>query len=127
MTVPYRIEKPYIIVNGQRVVSPTATPQRLPFCDRCDILAATSACLYTELPPKWRQWLSFPRFSSQEEAFMGCKAHPVEPEIRFLDGRVERLDKIPPTRWQRLTDPYALVLAVIFAIVFAVVVGFLLK
>jgi hypothetical protein len=85
MTVPYRIEKPYIILNRQRMIIPTATPQRLPFCDRCDTLAATSACLYTELPPKWWQWLSFPKFSSQEEAFMGCKAHPVESEIRFMN------------------------------------------
>jgi hypothetical protein len=110
MTVPYRIEKPYIILNRQRMIIPTATPQRLPFCDRCDTLAATSACLYTELPPKWWQWLSFPKFSNS-----------------FHERRVDRFDKIPPTRWQRLTDPYALVLAVIFAVFFAVVVGFLLK
>ena len=58
---------------------------------------------------------------------MGCEAHPVEPEIRFLGGRVEQFDKIPLTRWQRLTDPYALVLALIFALVFGVAVGFLLK
>jgi hypothetical protein len=32
----------------------------------------------------------FPKFDCEEEAFMGCANHPVEPEIRFLDGRTER-------------------------------------
>jgi hypothetical protein len=126
--MPYQVRRPYIIVNGQRLVSPTAVPQRLPFCDRCDTLAATTANLYTELSPnKWWEWFSFPKFSCQEEAFMGCEAHPVEPEIRFLDGRVERFISLPPTRWQRLTQWDALVVAAIFALVFAVVVGLLLK
>lgn len=126
--MPYRIEKPYIVVNGQRMVPPNVAPQRLPFCDRCNTLAATNAKLYTELSPdKWWKWLAFPKFSCQEEAFMGCKDHPVEPEIRFLNGQVERFDKIPLTRWQKLTEPYAVVLALIFAIFFGVVIGFLLK
>lgn len=46
----------------------------------------------------------FPKFACEEEAFMGCANHPVEPEIRFLDGRTERFVKLPPTRWQRLTE-----------------------
>ena len=126
--MPYQVRKPYIIVNGQRLVSPTAVPQRLPFCDRCDTLAATTANLYTELSPnKWWEWFSFPKFSCQEEAFMGCEAHPVEPEIRFLNGQVERFISLPPTRWQRLTEWDALVIAAILALVFAVVVGLLLK
>jgi hypothetical protein len=125
--VPYLVRKPYIIVNGQRLC-PTAAPQRLPFCDRCDALAAATANLYTELSPnKWWEWISFPRFSCQEEAFMGCEAHPVEPEIRFLDGRVERFISLPPTRWQRLTQRDAIVVAAILALVFAVVVRLLLK
>jgi len=96
--MPYRIRKPYIIVNGQRLVSPTAVPQKLPFCDQCDTLAANTASLYTELAPdKWWRWFSSPKFSCQEEAFMGCLNHPVEPEIRFLDGRAERFVKLPPT------------------------------
>lgn len=111
--MPYRIRKPYIIVNGQRLVSPTEVPQKLPFCDQCDTLAANTASLYTELAPdKWWRWFSFPEFSCQEEAFMGCLNHPVEPEIRFLDGRAERFIKLPPTRWQRLTEWDALVCSV---------------
>ena len=126
--MPYPVRKPYIIVNGQRLVSPTAAPQRLPFCDRCDTLAATTANLYTELSPnKWWEWFSFPKFSCQEEAFMGCETHPVEPEIRFLNGQVERFISLPPTRWHRLTEWDALVIAAILALVFAVVVGLLLK
>jgi hypothetical protein len=126
--MPYRVRKPYIIVNGQRLVSPNAALQRLPFCDRCDTLAAATANLYTELSPyKWWEWFSFPKFSCQEEAFMGCEAHPVEPEIRFLDGRVERFISLPPTRWQRLTQWDALVVAATLALVFALVVGLLLK
>jgi hypothetical protein len=126
--VPYRVQKPYIIVNGQRLVSPTAVPQRLPFCDRCSELAATNASLYTELTPdKWWKWFSYPKFSCQEEAFMGCEKHPVEPEIRFLDGRVERFIRLPLTKWQRLTEWDALLIAAVLALVFAVIVGLLLK
>jgi hypothetical protein len=126
--VPYRVQKPYIIVNGQRLVSPTAVPQRLPFCDRCSELAATNASLYTELAPdKWWKWFSYPKFSCQEDAFMGCEKHPVEPEIRFLDGRVERFIRLPLTRWQRLTEWDALLIAIVLALVFAVIVGLLLK
>ena len=58
---------------------------------------------------------------------MGCEAHPVEPEIRFLDGRIERFISLPPTRWQRLTQWDALVVAAILAALFAVVAGLLLK
>ena len=126
--MPYRVQKPYIIVNGHRLVSPTADPLRLPCCDRCDTLAANTANLYTELSAtKWWEWLSFPKFSCQEEAFMGCEAHPVEPEIRFLNGRIERLISLPPTRWQQLTQWDALVVAAILALAFAVLVGLLLK
>jgi len=126
--MPYRFQKPYIIVNGQKLVSPTAVPQRLPFCDRCGELAAASAGLYTELAvDKWWKWFSCPKFSCQEEAFMGCERHPVEPEIRFLDGRVERFIRLPLTRWQRLTERDALVVAIVLALVFAVIVGLLLK
>jgi hypothetical protein len=126
--VPYRVQKPYIIVNGQRLVSPNAVPQRLPFCDRCDELAATNASLYTELAPdKWWKWFSYPRFSCQEDAFMGCERHPIEPEIRFLDGRVERFIRLPLTRWQRVTEWDALLIAAVLALVFAVIVGLLLK
>jgi hypothetical protein len=110
------------------LVSPTEAPRRLPFCDRCDTLAASTANLYTELSPnKWWEWFSFPKFSCQEKEFMGCEAHPVEPEIRFLDGRVERFISLPPTRWQRLTQWDALVVAAILALVSAVVAGLLLK
>ena len=35
---------------------------------------------------------------------MGCKNHPVEPEIRFLDGGVERFIRLPLTRWSDYTD-----------------------
>ena len=58
---------------------------------------------------------------------MGCKNHPVEPEIRFLDGRVERFIRLPLTRWQRLTEWDALLIAAVLAFVFAVIVGLLLK
>jgi len=126
--MPYRVQKPYIIVNGQKLGSPTAVPQRLPFCDRCSELAATNASLYTELAPdKWWKWFSYPKFSCQEEAFMGCEKHSVEPEIRFLNGRVERFIRLPMTRWQRLTEWDALLIAAVLAFVFAVIVGLLLK
>ena len=121
--VPYRIQKPDIVVNGQRLVSPTVVPQRLRFCDRCNELAAASASLYTELAlEKWWNWFSYPRFSCQSEAFMGCGKHPVESEIRFLDGRVEPFIRLPLTRWQRLTEWDALLLAAFFALVFAIIV-----
>jgi len=58
---------------------------------------------------------------------MGCEKHPVEPEIRFLDGRVERFIRLPLTRWQRLTEWDALLIAIVLALVFAVIVGLLLK
>jgi hypothetical protein len=126
--VPYRVQKPYIIVNGQRLVSPTAVPQRLPFCDKCSELAATSESLYTELAPdKWWKWFSYPKFSCQEETFMGCENHSVEPEIRFLDGRVERFIRLPLARWRRLIEWDALLIAAVLALVFAVIVGLLLK
>jgi hypothetical protein len=120
--MPYRVQKPYIIVNGQKLVSPTAIPQRMPFCDRCNELAVTAASVYTELPhDKWWKWFSYPRFSCQPEAFMGCERHPVEPQIRFLDGRVEPFIRLPLTRWQRMKERDALVVEVVFAFVFALV------
>src|SRR5208337_1192972 len=126
--MPFRIRKPYIIVNGQRLVSPTAVPQRLPFCDQCDTLAANTASLYTELAPdKWWKWFSFPRFSCQEDAFMGCERHRVEPEIHFLDGRIEPFIRLPLTRWQRLTERDALLVASVLAVVAAILVGLLFK
>lgn len=48
--MPYRIRKPYIIVNGQRLVSPTEVPQKLPFCDQCDTLAPTLPRFTLSLP-----------------------------------------------------------------------------
>ena len=121
--VPYRVQKPYIIVNGQKLVSPTAVPQRMPCCDRCNELAATAASVYSELAPdKWWKWFSYPRFSCQPEALMGCERHPVEPEIRFLDGRVEPFIRFPLTRWQRLTEWDALLVAAVLAFVFAVII-----
>jgi hypothetical protein len=126
--VPYRVQNPYIIVNGQKLVSPTAVPQRLPFCDRCGELAATSASLYTELTlDKWWKWFSCPRFSCQPEAFMGCDRHPVESEIRFMDGRVEQFIRLPLTRWQRLTEWDSLLLAVILALVAAGIVELFIR
>jgi len=95
----------------------------MPFCDRCDELAATSASLYTELvPDKWWKWFSYPRFSCRPEAFMGCERHPVKSEIHFLDGRVEPFIRLPLTRWQRLTEWDALLVAAFLALVFAVIV-----
>jgi hypothetical protein len=91
-------------------------------------LAATSESLYTELAPdKWWKWFSYPKFSCQEETFVGCKNHSVEPEIRFLDGRIERFVRLPLARWQRLIEWDALVMAAVLALVFAVIVGLLLK
>ena len=58
---------------------------------------------------------------------MGCERHPIEPEIRFLDGRVERFIRLPLTRWQRVTEWDALLIAAVLALVFAVIVGLLLK
>ena len=121
------MERPYIIEKGVRLYSPTQGPQRLPFCDHCNTLAANFAGLYTELPSKWRKWLAYPKFTYQEEAFMGCLFHPVEDQIKFLDGRTERFVSLPPTRWHKLKDPYAVVLAVVFALVFAVLFAFLFK
>jgi len=121
--MPYRFQKPYTIFNGQKLVSPDAVPQRLPFCDKCNEVAATTASVYTEDASKqWWKWFSYPRFSCQSEAFMGCKRHPVETEIRFQDGRVERFIRLPPTRWKRLTEWDALAVAVILALVFAFIV-----
>jgi hypothetical protein len=127
-TMPYRFQKPPIIVNGQKLFSHNADPQWMPCCDRCGELAATTAKLYTELAvDKWWKWFSYPKFSCQEEAFMGCERHPVEPEIHFLDGQVESFIRLPLTRWQRLMEPEGLILAGILALVFAVIVGLLLK
>lgn len=58
---------------------------------------------------------------------MGCLNHPVEPEIRFLDGRAERFIKLPPTRLQRLTEWDALVVAFVLAVIAAILVGLLFK
>ena len=122
--MPYRVQKPYVIVNGQRLVSPTAVPQRMPFCDRCSELAATTESRFTELPvDKWWNWFSYPKFSCEEEAFMGCEKHPVEPEIDFLDGHTERFIRLPQPRWRQFKwDALAaIILALIFAILFGLV------
>ena len=89
----------------------------MPFCDRCGELAATTASLFKEVAPdKWWKWLSYPKFSEQEEAFMGCEKHPVEAEIHFLDGTVESFTgRLPLTRWQRLTG-WEGILAVVLAV-----------
>jgi hypothetical protein len=126
--MPYRVQKPYIIVNGQRLVSPNAVPQRLPSCDSCNELAATAEDVYTELArDKWWKWFSYPRFSCQPESLMGCERHPVRPEIRFLDGRVEPFIRFPLTRWQRLTEWDALLVAVVLALFFAVIIEVLVR
>ena len=119
--MPYQVQKPYVIVNGQKLVSPLATPQRMPFCDRCNELAATNANVYTQRPGKWWKWFSYPQFSCQPEALMGCEKHPVTPEIRFLDGRAEPFIRFPLTRWERLKEWPAVILAVVFALIFALI------
>ncbi len=125
--MPYQVRKPYIIVNGQRLVSPTAPAQRLPFCDQCDTLAANTAPLYAELAPgKWWNWFEFPKFSCQEEAFMGCEKHPVESQIRFLDGRIEPFIRLPKKRWERLLEWEAIVIATVLALVVAILIELLL-
>jgi hypothetical protein len=100
----------------------------MPFCDNCNELAATNASVYTELALdkwwKWWKWFSYPRFSCEPEVLMGCERHPVQPEIRFLDGRVEPFIRSPLTRWDRLKEWPAVVLAVIFALVFALILKF---
>jgi hypothetical protein len=105
-----------------------AVPQKLPFCDKCDELAANSAGLYTELGlDKWWKWFSYPQFSCQTEAFMGCERHPVISEIHFLDGRVEPFIRLPLTRWQRLTEWDALLVAAILAFVAAGIIELLFR
>jgi hypothetical protein len=127
--VPYRDDRRgYVIVGGQRVVPPNFVPQRLPWCDKCDTLAANNATRFTELAPdkRWK-WFSYPKFLREDEAFMGCANHPVESLIYFLDGRVEPFIRLPLTRWQRLTEKDALIVASVLAVVFAVIIGLLLK
>lgn len=53
---------------------------------------------------------------------MGCERHPVEPEIRFLDGRGELFIRLPLTRWQRLTEWDSVVVAFVLAVFVAVIV-----
>jgi hypothetical protein len=126
--MPYRVQKPYVIVNGQRLVSPGVSPQRMAVCDSCDELTAISTNLYTELAPdKWWKWLSYPKFACEEEAFMGCEKHPVVPKIHFLDGRFEQYTRIPLTRWQRMTEREGLIVAIILAVIFAIIAGWILK
>jgi hypothetical protein len=112
-----------VIFKGRKLFFPVAGPQRVPVCDTCSELAATNADVYTEFAAdKLWKWFSYPRFSCQAEAFMGCERHPVGPEIRFLDGRVEPYIRRPPTRWQRLTEWDALLVAAFLAIFFAIIV-----
>lgn len=89
----------------------------LPYCDTCGKLASHNASTYAELKPKWWQWLWFPQFQEKEEALIGCPVHRVEPEIRFLDGHVERFVKLPETRLKRHWRE--VVLAIVLAILAA--------
>jgi hypothetical protein len=115
--VPHRVQKPPVIFRGQKLVVPTAA-QRVPVCDSCNELAATYADVHSELAPdKWWKWFSYPRFLCQPEALMGCEMHRVQPEIRFHDGRVQLFIELPLTRWQRLKEWPAVVLALIFALI----------
>ena len=125
--VPYQLQKSYIVVKGQKFVSPGAEPQRLPVCDRCGELAASHASVYTELAAdKVWKWFSYPRFSCESEAFMGCHRHPVSSKLHFLDGSVEPFIRLPVTRWQGMTEWKGLFVATVLAVVFAVVVAVLL-
>jgi hypothetical protein len=89
----------------------------LPYCDTCGKLASHNASAYVELKPKWWRGLWFPKFQEQEEALMGCPVHRVEPEIRFLDGHVERFVKLPETRLKR--HWWEVFLAIVLAIIAA--------
>ena len=53
---------------------------------------------------------------------MGCERHPVEPEIRFLDGHVEPFIQRPLTRWQRRKWDFfvAAGLALVFGVILAI-------
>ncbi len=55
---------------------------------------------------------------------MGCEKHPVEPAIRFLDGRVEPFIRLPLARWRRLTERDA-VIALVLTLVCAGIVELL--
>jgi hypothetical protein len=55
---------------------------------------------------------------------MGCEKHPVEPAIRFLDGRVEPFIRLTLARWRRLTERDA-VIALVLALVCAGIVELL--
>jgi hypothetical protein len=122
--MPYQLRKPCINVKGQKLSTRSAVAQPLPVCDRCSELASTHASVYTELAlDKWWKWFSYPRFSSQQEAFMGCDKHPVNPQILFLDGSVEPFIRLPLTRWQGLTEWKGLFVAIVLAVVFAVIVA----
>lgn len=48
---------------------------------------------------------------------MGCEKHSVEPEIHFLDGRVEPFIRLPLKRWRRLIEWDALLVAAVLAVV----------
>lgn len=120
--MPYRVQKPYIIVDGQRRYMPAAAPTRMPVCDGCNELAANFASLFKEeAPDKWWKWLSYPKFPEQEEAFMGCVNHPIEAEIQFLDGHVESFTgRLPETRWEHWK--WHIIIAAVLAVLAAVMV-----
>jgi hypothetical protein len=126
-SMPYRTHKPFIKVNGQRLYSPGAAPQQLPFCDKCDELAVTSVSLFTELAcNKWWKWLSYPQFSEKKEAFMGCKEHPVEAEILFLNGTYESYTgRLPENRWQHWK--WHIFWAAVFAVAVAIIPELLIR
>lgn len=88
-----------------------AASRRLPFCDRCSELATTHAAVQSEVAlDRWWKWLSYPRFSCQPEAMMGCEKHPVQSEVRFLDGRVEPFRNLCARKhtitWMRFNLPH---------------------
>ncbi len=56
---------------------------------------------------------------------MGCEKHPVEPQIHFLDGSVERFIRLPQPRWRQWK--WDVLMAVILAVVFAILVELVFK
>lgn len=50
---------------------------------------------------------------------------PLSQRFIFLDGRIEPFTRLPSTRWQRLAERDALIVAAVLALVFAVLVELL--
>jgi hypothetical protein len=77
--------------------------------------------MYTEQAvDKWWHWFSYPKFSCEEEAFMGCESHPVESKSVFLDGRFEPFIRLPLTRWEQATERPALIVAIVVGVAVAI-------